>query len=125
MDKLTTAEEKLMRYLWELGPSYFRELKEQYPEPKPATTTINTLLKRLIDKEYIQYELTGNSRKYYALVKKEQYFSKHLKGLISNFFNNSVEQFASFFTKEMEISNEDLKKLRKLVDEKIKSENHD
>ncbi len=125
MKELTTAEEELMRYLWELGPSYFRDLKEKYSEPKPATTTINTLLKRLIDKQYIRYKLNGNSRKYYSLVKKEKYFSKHMKGVISKYFNNSVEQFASFFTKELEISNDDLKKLKQMVDEKIKSDNHD
>ncbi len=125
MDKLTAAEEELMKYLWELGPSYFRDLKARYSEPKPATTTINTLLKRLIDKKYIRYTLNGNSRKYYSLVKKEKYFSRHMKGLISNYFNNSVEQFASFFTKELEISEEDLKKLKQMVDEKIKSSNND
>ena len=125
MNKLTASEEELMKYLWELGPSYFRDIKGKYPEPKPATTTINTLLKRLIDKKYIQFKLNGNSRKYYPLIKKEKYFSKHLKGLISNYFNNSVEQFASFFTKELEISNDDLKKLKQMVDEKIKSGNND
>ena len=123
--KLTAAEEELMKYLWELGPSYFSDIKGKYPEPKPATTTINTLLRRLIDKKYIKYKLYGNSRKYYSTVKKEKYFSVHVKGLISNYFNNSIEQFASFFTKEIEISNDDLKKLKQMVDEKIKSENND
>ncbi|MEO1030345.1 BlaI/MecI/CopY family transcriptional regulator [Winogradskyella sp.] len=125
MKKLTVAEEELMKYLWEIGPCYFGDLKDKYPEPKPATTTINTLIKRLIDKKYIRYKLNGHSRKYYAMIKKERYFSTHVKGLISNYFNNSIEQFASFFTRELEISDEDLKKLKKVVDEKIKSNPND
>ena len=121
--KLTAAEEELMKYLWEIGPSYFSDIKEKYSDPKPATSTINTLIKRLIDKGYIKYKLYGNSRRYYAIVKKEKYFSTHIKGLISNYFNNSIEQFASFFSREIEISNDDLKKLRQMVDEKIKTDN--
>lgn len=124
MENLTKAEEELMKYLWKLGPCYFGELKGEYPEPKPATTTINTLIKRLIDKKYIKYRLNGNSRKYYSLIKKEKYFSIHVKGLISNYFNNSIEQFASFFTRELEISDAELKKLKQMVEDKIKSDNH-
>ena len=117
---LTKAEEQLMKYLWKLDKGFFKELKEQFPEPKPATTTINTLLKRLIDKGYVNYKLYGNSREYYPLVKKNKYFSTHINGLIKNFFNDSAEQFASFFTEETDLSEEDLIKLKKLVDKQLK-----
>ena len=122
---LTKAEEQLMKYLWKLDKAFFKALKEAYPEPRPATTTINTLLKRLRDKGYIDFKLYGNSREYYPLVSKNEYFSKHMKGLIQNYFNNSIEQFASFFTKEVDISDEDLKKLRNIVDDQIKNQSDD
>lgn len=122
---LTKAEEQVMNYLWKLDKTFFKELKEQFPEPKPATTTINTLLKRLIDKGFVDYKLYGNSREYYPVISKNQYFSKHINGLIKNFFNNSVEQFASFFTKEVDISESDLEKLKKIVDNEIKSKSDD
>lgn len=123
--ELTKSEEQLMRYLWKLEKSFFKKLKEQYPDPKPATTTINTFLKKLIEKGFVDYTLYGNSREYYPLISKEDYFSKHMKGLLKNFFNNSVEQFGSFFTKEIDISDEDLIKLKKIVDDKIKSKSDD
>jgi predicted transcriptional regulator len=75
-----------------------------------ATTTIATLLKRMIDK---QFSLRiWNSREYYPLVKKTDYFSKHVNGLISNFFN-SASQFASFFTTETNLSQTELEDLKK------------
>ena len=123
--QLTKSEEQLMRYIWILEKAFFKELKDKYPEPKPATTTINTFLKKLIEKGFLNYELHGNSRQYYPLISKEDYFSRHIKGMIKNVFNNSIEQFGSFFTKAIDISDEDLKKLRKIVDEKIKSNNDD
>jgi len=118
---LTKAEEQLISYLWKLDKGYFKEIKELYPDPKPATTTINTLLKRMIDKGAIGYELHGNSRQYYPLISKDTYLSKQVKGLIQNFFNNSAEQFASFFTHETELNEEELKRLRSIVDGKLKS----
>lgn len=123
--QLTKAEEQLMKYLWKLEKAFFKDLKEQYPEPKPATTTINTLLKRLIDKEAVNYKLYGNSREYFPLISKQQYFSRHMKDLIQNYFNNSVEQFGSFFTREMDISDDELRKLRDMVDDKLKDDSND
>lgn len=118
---LTKAEEQLISYLWELNKGYFKEIKELYPEPKPATTTINTLLKRMIDKGAIGFELHGNSRQYYPIITRDDYLSKQVNGLIKNFFNNSAEQFASFFTREADLSEDELKRLRSIVDGKMKS----
>lgn len=122
---LTKAEEQLMNYLWKLEKSFFKEIKAQYPDPKPATTTINTLLKRLIEKKFINYKLYGNSREYYPIVEKNKYYSKHIRGLIKNSFNNSIEQFASFFTKETDLSEKELKALRNIVDKQLKDKSDD
>jgi predicted transcriptional regulator len=70
----------------------------------------------MIDKEFVSYKEFGNSREYYPLVKKTDYFSKHVNGLINNFFNNSASQFASFFTKETNLSERELEELKKIID---------
>jgi len=118
---LTSAEEQVMNYLWKLKKAFFKDLMEQFPEPKPAITTVNTLLKRMINKGFIAYRLFGNSREYYPLIDKNDYFSKYINNLIKKFFNNSAGQFASFFTSETNLSEEELKNLRELVNMKLKS----
>ena len=55
------------------------------------------------------------------LVKKKDYFSRHVNGLIKNFFNNSSSQFASFFTKETDLSKTELEELRAIIDNEIKN----
>jgi BlaI family penicillinase repressor len=80
---------------------------------------VATLLKRMIDKKFVDYTEFGNSREYYPLVKKTDYFSKHVNGLISNFFDNSASQFASFFTTETNLSAKELEDLRKIIDGEI------
>lgn len=119
MTQLSNAEEQLMEHVWKLEKAFMKDLLEAYPEPKPATTTVATLLKRMIDKKFVAYNEFGNSREYYPLVKKTDYFSKHVKGLISSFFNNSASQFASFFTTETNLSASELEDLKKIIDSEI------
>ena len=118
--QLTKTEEQLMHYLWEKETAFMKDLIDAYPEPRPAATTIATLLKRMSDKKFIGYKLYGNSREYFPLVPKSDYFSKHMNGLIKTFFNNSTTQFASFFTKETEMSEAQLEELKKIIDQEIK-----
>jgi len=117
--QLSKTEEQLMQYLWKKKSVFMKDLLEAYPEPKPATTTVATLLKRIKDKGFIDYKLSGKSREYFPLVKKKDYFSKHVNSLIKNFFNNSSSQFASFFTKETNLSKEELEALRAIIDNEI------
>ena len=119
MQQLTNAEEQLMEHLWKLEKAFMKDLLESFPEPKPKTTTVATLLKRMIDKDFVAYTEFGNSREYYPLVKKTAYFSKHVNGLIKNFFNDSASQFASFFTNETNLSESELEELKKIVDNAI------
>jgi predicted transcriptional regulator len=118
--QLSKSEEQLMQYLWKLEKAFMKDLLYAYAEPKPATTTVATLLKRMIDKNFVAYNLNGKSREYYPLVKKKDYFSKHVNGLIKNFFNDSATQFASFFTKETDLTKEELEDLKTLIDNEIK-----
>jgi predicted transcriptional regulator len=118
--QLSKTEEQLMQYLWKLEKAFMKDLLNKYPEPKPATTTVATLLKRMIGKGFVDYKTSGKSREYYPLIKKEDYFSKHVNGLIKDFFNDSSAQFASFFTKETDLTKKELQELRNIIDQQIK-----
>lgn len=119
--QLTKTEEELMNHLWRLDKAFMKDLLEAYPEPKPATTTVATLLKRIADKGFVSYTRFGNSREYFPLVKKKEYFSKQVNSLIKNFFNDSSSQFASFFTKETNLSKKELQELRAIIDSELQN----
>ncbi|MCK0179749.1 BlaI/MecI/CopY family transcriptional regulator [Flavobacteriaceae bacterium S0862] len=118
--QLSKTEEQLMQHLWKLEKAFMKDLLNAYDEPKPATTTIATLLKRMTGKGFVAYNLYGKSREYYPLVKKKDYFSKHVNGLIKHFFNDSATQFASFFTQETDLSKDELESLKEIIDNEIK-----
>ncbi len=121
--KLTEAEEQLMEMIWDRGEIFMKDIIESYPEPKPAVTTIATLLKRMQNKGFVGYKLMGNSRQYHPLVQKSAYFSKQVNGLIKNFFGSSAMQFASFFTTETDLSATELEELKKIIDNELKRKN--
>ena len=109
-----------MNIIWKCETAFLKDIMEHYPEPKPAATTVATLLKRLQDRGVIAYRLFGNSRQYYPLIGKEDYFSRHVNDIVKNFFGNSALQFASFFTATGNMSAKELEDLKKIVELEIK-----
>ena len=118
---LSTSEEQLMQILWKKGRAFMKDLVDAYEEPKPALTTIATLLKRMQEKNFVDYKQKGRSREYFPLVKKKEYFGKQMKGMIKNFFNNDAHQFASYFTETTDLSEDQLKELRNLIDQQLQN----
>lgn len=121
--RLSKTEEQVMHHIWTLKKAYMKEIIALYEDPKPAVTTIATLLKRIRDKGYIDYKTEGKSRQYFPLVKKTDYFSGEFNVLLRNFFGDSASQFASFFTKSSNLTQEELKELRSIVDQEIIKKN--
>jgi len=117
--QLNKTELQIMKYLWILKKGFMKDIVEQFPEPRPAYTTISTLLKRMCDKDYISFERLGRDKQYYPVLKKNDYFSKQVNGIITHFFNDSKSQFASFFTKNADLSMQELEELQALLQEKI------
>ena len=117
--QLSKTEEQIMELIWSKEKVFLKDLIDCYPNPKPATTTIATLLKRMQDKGFVGYKLFGNSRQYYPLVKKTDYFSKKVNGIIKNFFGDSALQFASFFTTTSNLTKAELEDLKKIIDQEI------
>ena len=109
-----------MQVLWKQKRAIMKDLIVAYEDPKPATTTVATLLKRMQDKNFVDYVQVGRSREYFPLVKKKDYFSKHVNTLIKDFFNGSPTQFASFFTEETNLSKAQLEDLQELINDQIK-----
>lgn len=122
--KITEAEKDIMEILWSREKAFMKDILEDFPEPKPASTTVATLLKRLQNKDLIGYKTYGNSREYFPKISKEAYFKEEVGTMIVRFFNRSASQFASFFTANTKLSQKELKELRDLIDQKIEN-SHD
>lgn len=120
MKELTKAEEQLMQYLWKIGKGFLKDIVEEFPEPKPAYTTISTVIRVLVKKGFVAYNTYGKIHEYYPLIPKSEYFKSHFKILVKNFFSGSLTNFASFFTSNEAVDLTQLEEIKKIVDEKIK-----
>jgi BlaI family penicillinase repressor len=116
MKTLTKAEEQIMQALWKTGPAFVKEIIDEMPEPKPHYNTISTLVKILIEKEFVDFKAYGKSHQYFPLITKEAYSHKTLNGIVKGYFEGSFSNMVSFFVKEKELS---VKELESLI-EKIK-----
>ncbi len=124
MKELTKAEEQVMQYLWKLEKAFLKDIVEQFPEPKPAYTTISTVIRVLVKKGFISFNTYSKVHEYYPLVSKGEYFKSRFKSVVKNFFNGSVSNFASMFTEGDDVSLSELEKIKKIVEDKI-NENKD
>lgn len=119
MKELTKAEEQIMQYLWKLEKAFLKDIVDEFPEPKPAYTTISTVIRVLVKKEVIAFNTYGKIHEYYPLISKSEYFGSHFKGIVKSFFNGSMTKFASYFTNEKDLNLSELEEIKQMVEEKI------
>ncbi|WP_419870634.1 BlaI/MecI/CopY family transcriptional regulator [Chryseobacterium sp. CT-SW4] len=108
---LTKAEEQVMQYLWKIEKGFLKDILDLFPEPKPHTNTVSTILKVLKDKEFVDYNIYGRQHQYFPLVSKEQYSGKTMKNLVKNYFKGSYTSAVSFLVEKNEMTVEDLEML--------------
>lgn len=121
MKALTKAEEQVMQQLWEIEKAFLKELSDSFAEPKPAYTTVSTMVRILIDKKFIGFNKYGNNRQYYPLISKEDYLKGQFSGVLKNYFQGSFSKFASFYTKDEKMSLEELEEIENIVKNQIKN----
>ena len=110
---LTKAEEQVMQYLWEIESGFLKDILELFPEPKPHTNTVSTILKIFMEKEFVGHKVHGRQHEYFPLISKETYNDKSIKSLVKNYFEGSYRNAVSFLIEKNEMSVEDLEMLLK------------
>ena len=119
MKQLTRAEEQLMQIIWNLKKGFLKNIVESFPEPKPAYTTISTVIRVLIKKGFIGFKSYGKTNEYYPIVTKSDYFKGSLKPLVNKYIKESPARLASFFANES-LTLTELEEIRQLIDVQIK-----
>ncbi|HEV8273602.1 MAG TPA: BlaI/MecI/CopY family transcriptional regulator [Chitinophagaceae bacterium] len=111
MKILTKAEEQVMQVLWKLEKGFLREILDAMPTPKPHQNTVATLLKILVDKEFVSVTVLGRQHLYTPLVGKDEYSKRTMKQIVKGYFEGSFSNVVSFMVKENNISIEELESL--------------
>ncbi|HVX51061.1 MAG TPA: BlaI/MecI/CopY family transcriptional regulator [Chitinophagaceae bacterium] len=118
MKRLSEKEEAIMKVVWQMGPVFSKEVRETLPEPKPHINTVATIMRRLSDKGFLNFEDFGGSYRYAAAVSQKHYNNTVVKPLVKGLFGNSIKNAVTFFAEEEDISLKELKEIIKMIEEK-------
>jgi BlaI family transcriptional regulator, penicillinase repressor len=122
MKELTKAEEQVMQILWDIKTGFAKDVRARFREPRPAITTVSTILRILQDKGFVGYRAYGKTHEYFPLVEKKTYTRLVMKGIMLKYFGNSLRQMVSFFSQEKGLSVSELEELKRIIEEEIRNQ---
>ncbi len=116
-------EEKVMEFLWEKGSGSVREVRQYLGENKFAHTTVMTVMDRLYKKGILKREKEGKGYRYYPVISREQFEAEVAKKVVKDMLKSSPSTTVAAFEGLIEeLPEEEIDRIRKLFEEKIKNE---
>ena len=101
MKILTKAEEQIMQVIWKLNKAFLREIIDEISNPKPHNNTVATILKILVEKEFVGVTVYGRMHQYYPLISKDAYSKTTIRSLVKIYFKKEKGVLlCSVFTNE-------------------------
>lgn len=101
-----------MEQLWDHGSMTIMELFHALEvDPGWSKSTVNTMLKRMMDKEIISYKEGEKARQYYPLVSRDEAAVAETESLLDKIYEGSVSLMMSTLVKKKKISKKELDEL--------------
>ena len=118
---LTGREMDIMNVLWKLGSGTVSEVRKGLKD-ELAYTTVLTILRTLEKKGHLRHEEEGRAHRYVPLVEKSEAQEGAVRRVTRKLFSGSPELLMAHLIQEKGLSEEQLRRLRALVDERLKEE---
>jgi len=117
--RLGDLELQIMNVLWERGPSTVREVLESLPtQPRPAYTTVLTMMRLMHEKGYLDRRERGRAHVYQARLREQRVKRGLLRDLVEGAFRGSAEAVVVRLLEDERLSPEDLDRIKKLIAER-------
>ncbi len=117
--RLTDRELDVMTVLWDRGSGTVSEVRADLADDL-AYTTVLTVLQTLQEKGFVRHTGEGKAHRYHPLVKREAAERSAVHKLVTSLFDGSPELLMTHLMTEQPLSATELKRLRKLLDERLK-----
>lgn len=123
---LGETEMEVLHHVWDLGRASVADVKACImKERKIAYTTVMTVMKKLADKGYLQYEKDGTTYVYTPARKPEEVQSSLVDDLVSKVFRGSSLALVQTLVQSEELSDKDRKEIINLIDALTDDDRHD
>lgn len=114
----TAAEMEILNVLWREGKASVEGVCRQLKPPKRAYTTVLTLLRIMEQKGYVTHEVEGRAFIYRAVLDEAKTRRSVTRRLIDRMFEGSAEALVASLLEEEEMSEEELRRLRRMIERK-------
>lgn len=115
---LQQSEWYIMEQLWKNEKMTIMQLFHALEnDPGWSKSTVNTMLKRMMDKNLLSYEESEKARQYYPLISREEVALAETENLLNKIYEGSVSMMMSTLVKKKKISRKELEELYSILDE--------
>ena len=112
---MTRAELEVMQHIWRLREAFLGEIVDSFTEPRPAYTTISTVIRTLETKGFVKHHVVGKSHGYYPAISIEEYRGRFMQRVVSKLFDNSPGQVLSYLAESGSLTVEQYEELRRVA----------
>ena len=117
----TERELDVMDVLWETGTATVAEVRERLADDL-AYTTVLTVLRTLEEKGYVGHEEEGRAHRYFPRVERQTAGRSALRRMLHKLFKDSPEMLLTHLVSDRRVSDEELRRMRRLLDERLEGE---
>ena len=115
---LSKSEMEAARIVWDLGQATVRQVFEAFPEDRKIDfSTVQTYLRRLQVKGYLHAKRQGRAMVYRPRVRPDEVIRETVDDLVSRLFDGQTIPLLHYLIRDSSISEEEIRKLRKMIDE--------
>jgi len=113
--KFSKLELQILEAFWTLGKASIREVQESFPDPRPAYTTVQTMVYRLEDKGAVRrVRKISNAHIFEAIVDREIAHHGLLDDILS-LFGGQAQPMVAQLAEAGKLSLDDIRELEQIV----------
>lgn len=121
LPQISEAEFEVMKIVWKCAPISTNEITDQLTKTTNwSPKTIQTLIKRLVNKGALSYEKQSRVFVYTPLVKESEYISQESHSFLKRFYNGDLTAMVSSYIENDKLSETEIDTLRSLLSKKSK-----
>lgn len=123
LPQISEAEFEVMKVVWKHAPISTNEITDRLVKTTSwSPKTIQTLIKRLVNKRALTYEKQSRVFVYTPLVQENEYIGHESNSFLERYYNGDITAMLSTYIENDRLSEAEIGKLRSLLSQNSKKE---
>lgn len=125
LPQISEAEYEVMKIVWKYAPISTNEITDRLLQTTSwSPKTIQTLIKRLVNKGALTYEKQSRVFVYTPLVQESEYISQKSNSFLTRFYGGDLTAMVSAYIEDDRLSETEIEHLRALLSRHTKKGDH-